>query len=203
MATSDKVQYAFDLVGGRRLRPTLTEASFNLFLAILPDREIAMRAAEIAGDLKFEYSLGGNLRSWKLMHLTMFSFGAFRTLPEELVHAVAAAMPGIHAAPVGIVLDQALSFRHAAGKPLVLCGSVRNGGLLGLHARLVETLGAGGITGPRRQLTPHMTLFYDHRLIPRTPIARPLVWTAQELVLVQSVVGKSRHIHLDRWPLLG
>jgi hypothetical protein len=50
--------------------------------------------------------------------------------------------------------------------------------------------------------TPHVTLLYDDQLVPATAV-QAIGWTATELVLVHSLLGETRHIHLGRWPLSG
>jgi 2'-5' RNA ligase len=50
--------------------------------------------------------------------------------------------------------------------------------------------------------TPHVTLMYDDSLLDATPVP-PVTWMAGEVVLVHSLLGETRHIHLARWPLSG
>ena len=52
----------------------------------------------------------------------------------------------------------------------------------------------------RSRFKPHMTLLYDRKYVAPQPI-RPLRWTANEVVLIDSLVGRSQHIVLGRWPL--
>jgi RNA 2',3'-cyclic 3'-phosphodiesterase len=49
---------------------------------------------------------------------------------------------------------------------------------------------------------PHVTLAYDKlRLKPFA--VEPVSWTVREFVLVHSLLGRTTHIPLGRWPLRG
>jgi 2'-5' RNA ligase len=48
--------------------------------------------------------------------------------------------------------------------------------------------------------TPHVTLLYDGMSVAEQPVD-PISWTVGEFVLVHSLLGQTRHIILDRWPL--
>jgi RNA 2',3'-cyclic 3'-phosphodiesterase len=50
--------------------------------------------------------------------------------------------------------------------------------------------------------TPHLTLLYDARHIDERPI-RPIGWTVSEFVLVLSLIGKTKHVPIQRWQLRG
>ena len=60
-------------------------------------------------------------------------------------------------------------------------------------------------TGFRRiasRFTPHMTLLYgDHTVVEHSIDAIQL--TVRDFVLVQSLRGRGKHIHLARWSLRG
>jgi 2'-5' RNA ligase len=47
---------------------------------------------------------------------------------------------------------------------------------------------------------PHVTLAYTARDVAAEPVA-PVSWLAGEFVLIHSLLGKTRHIPLARWPL--
>lgn len=48
-----------------------------------------------------------------------------------------------------------------------------------------------------------MTLLYDRKAVPPTSLDQPVSWTAQEFLLIHSLLGKTEHHIIDRWPLLG
>jgi 2'-5' RNA ligase len=45
-----------------------------------------------------------------------------------------------------------------------------------------------------------MTLLRDPHRVPEHPI-QPISWMVREFLLVLSLIGQKRHIHLGRWPL--
>ena len=45
---------------------------------------------------------------------------------------------------------------------------------------------------------PHVTLLYDARGVDEHPLAEPISWTVNEIVLIQSSGG---HTHLAKWRL--
>jgi 2'-5' RNA ligase len=70
----------------------------------------------------------------------------------------------------------------------------------GLWLALGIALANAGLSIKDRKPTPHMTLAYKCRAVLETPIA-PIVWTARDLVLIDSHVGKHRHDVLGHWTL--
>ncbi|HEY0300012.1 MAG TPA: hypothetical protein VGC36_01675, partial [Rhizomicrobium sp.] len=58
--------------------------------------------------------------------------------------------------------------------------------------------GLGGAT--KGDFKPHVTLLRDSLRVAPAPLA-PIVWTVRDFVLVHSLLGRTTHIHLARWPL--
>jgi 2'-5' RNA ligase len=52
------------------------------------------------------------------------------------------------------------------------------------------------------KFTPHITLLYDDKNVVETPID-PINCAADEVVLVHSLLGQTRHIPLGRWKMKG
>lgn len=101
-------------------------------------------------------------------------------------------------------LDRACSFAGPPRKrPFVLLGDGGLGQLHTLRDLLGEAMTAQGL-GPfvGARFTPHVTLLYDDLRVPETAI-EPIEWVAQEFVLVDSLLGQTRHVPLGRWPLKG
>jgi 2'-5' RNA ligase len=51
-----------------------------------------------------------------------------------------------------------------------------------------------------RKFTPHVTLLYDDRMVPEQAV-EPISWRVREFVLTHSLLGKTQHVELGRWPL--
>jgi RNA 2',3'-cyclic 3'-phosphodiesterase len=94
--------------------------------------------------------------------------------------------------------------RFPQARSLVLCGEGGRKPLTRLHVQLgVGMHNAGLRHNISRDFTPHMTLLYDRKAVPPTSLDTPVSWTASEFLLIHSVLGKTEHRIIDRWPLLG
>jgi 2'-5' RNA ligase len=178
----------------------------RLFFALLPSAEAVVRIEQLARELRERLGLRGRTLGAGRFHITLHLVGDFAGFPQQVVElageiaaAVVAGMP-----PFRLGFDRVASFRRPRNMPLVLRGSED---LLGGVAALAETLGTamaaqglGHVAGARYK--PHLTLLYDDRHVPNTPI-EPIAWTAHEVVLVRSLLGQSRHEPVARWPLQG
>jgi 2'-5' RNA ligase len=78
-------------------------------------------------------------------------------------------------------------------------------GLKLLQNHLADLFARAGVLAPRRwRFRPHVTLLYqryDERCPAHGPID-PIGWRADEIVLIHSHVGSTRHETLGRWPLI-
>jgi 2'-5' RNA ligase len=82
----------------------------------------------------------------------------------------------------------------------VLVGEHGVRGLQVLHDALEARLQDDGIE-PDERFTPHVTLAYGMPWLERRP-AEPACWNVREFALMHSLLGRTRHIVLARWPLL-
>jgi RNA 2',3'-cyclic 3'-phosphodiesterase len=178
----------------------------SLFFAILPDTSAASRIAQIAEQLRSAHGLKGKALQGDRFHVTLHHLGNYAGLPpdvaalaREVGASVANAMP-----PFKLAFDRVESFSNKPRNcPLVLRGG---DGLIALMA-FQQALGMPLKKTPARHwlkttYTPHLTLLYDDQRVSLQAI-ETVAWTARELVLVHSMVGQSRHVHLGRWPLSG
>jgi len=104
--------------------------------------------------------------------------------------ATAVAMPSFR-----VCFDRAESFKNGA---LVLRGADGTIGLDVLQQRLSDAL--DGEPHRARSYTPHVTLLRDNHRVPEQRI-EPIEWTVREVVLVHSLLGRTTHRHVARWPL--
>lgn len=68
-----------------------------------------------------------------------------------------------------------------------------------LSTRLRDVLTRPG-SEKREPFMPHMTLLRSKTLVPPREVD-PVTWTAREIVLVHSLLGKTMHRHVGRLPL--
>jgi 2'-5' RNA ligase len=59
-----------------------------------------------------------------------------------------------------------------------------------------------GLQGPRAnaKFAPHVTLMYDDQGIAEQAV-EAVSWSAHDFVLVHSLLGQTKHIHLGHWPI--
>lgn len=174
----------------------------RIFFACLPDTETSTRIHAMAQSLKQAHELEGNLILPEHLHVTLFHLGDWHTLPAEIVDRARIAGTEVPLAPFEVVFDRAGSLRNSAGVyPFVLTGDKRAVAWRPLHEALGAALNRTGLGGATRgQFHPHITLARDENRISPQAVS-PISWQVREFVLVHSLLGKTTHIHLDRWTL--
>jgi 2'-5' RNA ligase len=172
----------------------------NLFFALLPDEAAAQRLAAQGEALRASHRLYGALQSSRL-HVSLLGFKPmYRWSPEKAALAErmgdAARFPSFE-----VRFDRALSFAGRSSNggrkiPYVLRAAEGNPGVVGLSYVL-----AGGAA--RGEVTPHLTLLYDERIVAEHEI-EPIGWIAREFALVRNRIGTGLPYEvLKRWPLIG
>jgi 2'-5' RNA ligase len=133
-------------------------------------------------------------------HITLDHLGDFAGVPQGIVDKALEAAARLEAPAFDLAFDRAASFAgRARSRPFVLQGAEGLQPLMSFRAALVAGMARRGLRA-KTGFTPHVTLLYDDSLVPVQAI-EPIGWTARQLVLVHSRLGKSQHIHLGRWPL--
>ncbi|MCX7366355.1 MAG: 2'-5' RNA ligase [Alphaproteobacteria bacterium] len=160
----------------------------RLFFAALLDPDTAGSLADLARRLRLGHELTGQPQAADRFHVTLLTTYEGQGVPDNAVTVAKALAGRVTMPPFRVVFDRALSF---PGGAFVLCGGE---GVAGLDL-LQQKFGA-----TQQRYEPHLTLLRDRHLVPEHPI-QPVAWTVREFVLVHSLVGKTRHIHLDRWTL--
>jgi len=169
----------------------------RLFLAVLPDGETSARIAEKSRHLRLSHGLTGKGVRPEHLHVTLCHVGDSVGLPPNVVDEVKERAARVTMPSFRVCFDRAESFRNGA---LVMRGDDGVIGLDVLQQRLSDALD----DEPRRAraFTPHVTLLRDRHLVPEQRI-EPIEWTVREIVLVHSLLGRTTHRHLARWPLTG
>lgn len=181
------------------------DATHCPFFALLPSRLDASRIVRRAQDLRRDAGLSGALTSADRLHISLHGVGFHQRLPEHLVDAARKAGDAVSFPEFDITFDCAGSFRGGRdGKfPFVLRSLDDIDALLLFHRALAAAMMLAGLSRwIASHFTPHMTLLYDTRF------ARPreiegVRFRMREFVLVDSLVGQSRHVPIARWRLKG
>ena len=164
------------------------------FFALVPPRPLARRIAAAAG--WFQRGPGG-LPAERL-HLTLFILDDMVDLPSALVDALRGIGATVGVEPFEVVLDVATG----SGRSIALRPAHRNPAAVRLHERLAgRARGCGIAERPGYRFAPHLTLGYRIGEPFSQPVT-PVTWMADEIVLIDSHVGRTRHEVLGRWPLV-
>ena len=172
----------------------------RLFFAIRPDADAQGQMWSLGSQLCDAHGLKGNRVELDRLHVTLHWLGEHAELPSDLVERTLAAGAGVDAAPFDVVFDRA-GCMDGGGGLLVLTASRGSGSLQRFQRAVAGAMTDAGIGRyVRSGFRPHVSLVYADRQVERQAIA-PIRWTVNELVLIHSAVGESRHIVLGRWPL--
>jgi 2'-5' RNA ligase len=176
----------------------------RLFFAIYPDDAAGKAIARLAGDIGEQYRLRGKPLPTERLHITLHHLGDYAGLPAKLVEDAQCAAGRVIAAPFAVAFDRVASFaKRADTKPCVLLGTQEDTPLQQLRKQLGLCLIQAGLGKQvTRDFTPHVTLRYERVLLPEETVA-PIAWTVREFVLVHSLLGQTKHVILQRWPLQG
>ncbi len=175
----------------------------RLFFAIFPDAAAAERIALLAQRLRSEHRLKGSPLGTERFHVTLHHLGDYAGLPQGIVAEAIKAAATISMPQFDVAFDRALSFHGRSGnRPFVLRGCDDLIALETFHRDLGTALNKAGLAVGRAQppYKPHTTLLYDDSLVLERPV-ETVTWTAREFVLVHSLLGRTVHVPLARWPL--
>jgi 2'-5' RNA ligase len=169
----------------------------RLFLALFPDGEHAARLASLAGACLARHRMGTGAVEARRLHVTLFHLGDYAGLPPGLADDAARALSRVEADPFAVRFDRVGSFGNRSAKsPLVLAANDGNEALHALHRQLAGHLRACGLDRwTRGAFVPHMTVAYGRATVPFEPI-EPVTWPAREVLLVHSLLGRTRHVRL-------
>ncbi|WP_233830472.1 2'-5' RNA ligase family protein [Paraburkholderia sp. ZP32-5] len=185
---------------GLEAPPTPTD---GLFFAVFPDTNTAAGIAKFAQQLCTEARVRSKPLAANRLHVTLRHLGNFAGgLPDQLVDAVKQAAASLALAPFTVEFDAVVSFsKRPRPGPAVLVGEDGVRGLHVLHDTLEVALKNAGFE-PGPEFTPHVTLAYGMPWAERRP-AEPACWNVREFALVHSLLGRTKHVVLARWPLAG
>jgi 2'-5' RNA ligase len=175
----------------------------RLFFAIFPDAEAAARIAALARQLQLAHGLKGQPLQTARLHVTLHHLGDFAGVPPDTVARACDAALAVAMPPFDVSFDRAASFRKPRNCPFVLQGSEGVAAVTAFQQALGAAMKNVGLArSVESRFTPHVTLLYDDRCVAEQAI-EPVAWTAREFVLVHSLIGRSLHVPLGRWPLRG
>lgn len=168
-----------------------------LFFALLPDEEATQQITRLVEQFRHTHGMTGALRP---LHVTLCDLIP-RETAERTIEVASSVAASIAAAPFRVALNRITRFGGGKAKrPLVLAGDDGVAGLTQFRQSLCLELRKADLAKWSASFTPHMTLLYDDPL-PADQDVPPIVWMAEEFVLLRSLVGQTKHEVLGRWPL--
>jgi len=181
-----------------------TPPTDRIFFALLPDADSAARIARLTRQLRGEYGLKGTPLPLERLHVTLYFLGDHAGLPQAIITRACSAASSLALPSFKVSFDRVLSFTGSRrGRPLVVCGGDGLNALMDFQRALASKMSREGLKPvDKAGFTPHVTLLYDERSIAEQAI-EPICWTANEFMLVRSVIGQGRYETLAQWPLRG
>lgn len=176
----------------------------RLWFGLAPDETVIPQIVAAREEFQRIERIGGQPVRPDRLHLTLNCVGDHAELPSDIVEIARHAAGQVRFPPFEVSLDRIGSYTGAGspGDLITLQGDAGVVGVVRLQRALADQMHKAGLGRfvRRTWFTPHMSLLYGAR--PATQrLIRPIRWTARELVLVHSEVGRTRHNSLGEWAL--
>ncbi len=140
-----------------------------------------------------------------VLHLTLLPLaGDGAPPPADLAERADWGLRQLMATPFTLVLDRLATFHgrpDSGRRPIVLYPDKGVEPARALAAQIRDAATRGGVGAVRRRLDPHVTLAYGEGFAGERPLADPIAWRIDEVVLIDSLQGQTRHDILGRWKL--
>ncbi|MFN4289621.1 MAG: RNA 2',3'-cyclic phosphodiesterase [Permianibacter sp.] len=173
----------------------------RLFLALQPPAEVWPALRQLEQQQRQRHGLQGRALRDEHLHVTLQHLLDHEVLPDDWIARADLAVESVVRQKFRLRFDRVMSFaRRTDNRPFVLLAQDGLQALLGLQRALGEAMKRVGFLRVDRSFTPHVTLLYDRQQVPMQTI-EPLQWQAQEIVLIHSLLGRTQHRVLARWPL--
>lgn len=179
--------------------PRVERPLHSLFFAMRPAPVDLPRIEAAASAVRQQHGVERGLVKAERLHVTCCDLGDFNAAPAQTLVDAAVAVAAVLVRPsFELVFDRVMRFK--GNRALALLADEGAGEFKAFRAALGRALSQAGL-GVDSGGAPHMTLGYGGDDVSES-LAKPIRWTAQDFVLVHSLVGKGEHRHLGRWPLL-
>lgn len=132
-----------------------------------------------------------------LLHTTLLPLGDRAAMDADTFATIGKVLDSLTLSPFRLVFDRI----RDSGSTISLRPSEALPGAIAFQRALVAALEGHGLRiAPRYDFRPHVTLAY--RGVRRGEIAiDPISWLVEDVRLIESVVGETRHIEHGRWIL--
>jgi 2'-5' RNA ligase len=176
-------------------RPFDVSSQERFYFAIRPGYEATRRMAAVGEQFIRENRLSGHLRPLHTFHVSVLGVGFYQRLSRDEIATAEAAARAIAFKPFSLTFMQAVSYRKRNGRnPFVLASAEGAEQVNELAATLAAAMVTRGFR-PRGKIggQPHLTLLYDHVLVPETRLNTPIELEVPGFFLVRNHHGQGRH----------
>ena len=179
--------------------PWMPRPSDPVFLLLYPSKDAARQMVGLASRLGDRYSLRHQPTEQDRLHSTQYFVDCFENVTPGRFAEIDQVVSRLTMPPFVACYDRAMKFGKTKGN-LVLCGDEGITGVRMLHDELATAMRMIGFRYWERNFTPHITLNYGECAVPAQPV-EGISWIVDELFLVCSAYGRSKHLVLGRWRL--
>lgn len=181
-----------------------SSVAYGLFFAVKPVGECAHRLDRLRRSVCVEHGLRGSPVALDRLHVTLWDLGEHRQPPRDLIAAAKQVGDAVAMPPFTVAFDRVLGFRRSSPSwPFVLCGCDGIPGAVMLQQAIGTRIDRAWLRRwARRIRTPHMTVLHGRGQPLEQPV-EALDWRVDELLLVLSLRGLTRHLPVGRWALRG
>ncbi|MCW3477288.1 2'-5' RNA ligase family protein [Limobrevibacterium gyesilva] len=175
-----------------------SQPQYRLFFGLWPDALATKSLTRLMAQLCIDGTMPGRPVDADRLHLTLHHLGDFvDQIPPSLMPAAQAAASNVRMPPFEIAFDRIGGTRGQ----FLLRASDKLTALRDFRQALTTALIK---TGLRRYVdpifNPHVTLSYDFSDVPEMSI-EPIGWIVREFFLIESLLGKHKHITRGDWPV--
>ena len=165
----------------------------RLFFALKPPK----RQAAAIGRMRDRLGIGKGGVSDERLHSTVAITNDYAELPAELVATMTEIGNDLASSPFPIALDRLVG----GAKSVALRPGKASTPFRDFQRQLERPMERLRILRTGWTFSPHMTLAYRDGA-PFNERVDAIAWDGTEFVLIHSVVGRTQHIELARWPLV-
>lgn len=171
------------------------------YFALRPDGSAAAVAVELARECRKRHGLRGMPVDADRLHVSLCPAMSRRGPRKGDVAVAMHAAAQVQAEAFDISFDRLCAFGHGERRAVVLRCAAGKEPITRLRESLSRELVKAGLRWARGSFVPHLTVLWGREAVPETRLDVPVCWRAGEFVLVHSLVGRSRHFDLGKWPL--
>ncbi len=169
-----------------------------LFFAAIPPPEIKAQMARAWQS----FGTGEDFRQ-DTLHLSIYGVASMDDRDPIVVQRAQTAAAVVRTAPFTLCFDRIMTFNGGPDDfPLVIATDNTSKNTNEIAADLHVACRAMALTASRSpQVNPHVTLAYGPGFPGERLLTKPILWTITEIMLIDSLYGKGRHISLGQWSL--